>query len=463
MGAEQKRSKEAPVRASEVLSGVLAALAVEQIAQGALAAFYATPSGASDARHLLPAILALLLILTAVRFFHGNAVYLESRYSRWSHTEVQPNAWLVTPFRHAIDVVVHILEYTALVAAGYLLEKDLTFSRSMWAVAILMGIAALWVGVMLLKPVDEAGAVERRTLRTWLITNAGSSALLIFFLLKWPNEWWLPWSLAFVLITNTIIDYTANYAHYFDPRMPTSSVGIPQAATAVAYLASLVGVPQQFAGTPLDRTSLKNLFESLFSFFMLSQDNRAKLFHRSTALLHVGLYLYDGGLLKPVIRYRVQGIELKNREFRVGEDYIGSAFLELKDDPYGAQFNPRRDPRWESGKKDPSKKFYKSSILVNVFWPPSEPKEAIGTLLITSNQEEYFTKSVHETLLIGLSSLLSFSLEQMAGKIAAQQLTAQIAEKCSKPLELKASQGESDDGRAQASEKGSGDDLRSDS
>lgn len=434
MAADQKRSKEAPVRASEVLSGVLAALSVQQIAQGSLAALY---KEAPDGHRLLLGFVALPLVLTAARFFHGNTIYLESRYARWSHTEVQPNAWFVTPFRHAIDVIVHILEYTALVAAGYLLEKDPTFKSSMWAVAILTGIAALWVGVMLLTPADATGLSERRTLLTWFITNAASTALLIFLLLKWPDEPWLPWSLVIILGASIVVDYKANYAYYFDPRLPTTSVSIPQAATAVAYLASHVGVPQQFVGVPFDQAGLKKLFESLF-IFMLSPANRAKLFHRGPALLHVGLYLYDGGILKPAIRYRAEGIKLNNREFRVGESYIGSAYLELKEDPDGAQFNSRPDPRWDGGKKDSSKKFYKSSILVNVFWPPSEPKEAIGTLVITSNEEEYFTKSVHEMLLIGLSSLLSYSLEQMAGKIAAQQLTAQIAEKCSKPLELKA-------------------------
>jgi hypothetical protein len=505
MGVDPKKPREAPVRASEVLSGVLAALAAEQIAQGALTRFHAISKTDSSSQYWELALISILLLLTVVRFFHGNHIYLQTRYERWSHTELQPNAWIVTPLRHSIDVFVHILQYVALVAAGDMLGKDPTFKGAAWATAILFLIDALWVGAMLLKnATSEEEKAARRTFIFWCCTSLIFCYTLIVVQLTAPRADWLPWVLIIVLIADTVIDYSANYTHYFDPKVPTDSVSHLQAAATIAYLASVIDVPPKFANKQINKETLEHLFGLLFGFFMASQGARSELFCRRPALLHVALFFHNEGTLRPVVQYRDPEFVPYNLSVGVGEGYVGGAFTRLRTNPEGAECHSKHVyPDGRDGKKVNKKnarRSYRSSLHVNLFWPvvegpeliepkvkPEQPHvglettsmadtprasrtdlpaelaqgganqpdtnnlEAIGTLVLTSNQDHFFTERFHEALLIGLSGALTLCLKQMTGLVTAKQLKNDIMRYCNKePLEITTQKEARDHERAKA-------------
>ena len=110
------------VKIPEGLLTVVAAFAVEQIAQGTLDALQQQNPTFKAAR----VFAAFALITLVVRFFHGNNIYLAREYSTWHHKDMPSGRLIATPLRYFRDLLFHLLQYLLLVLAGCYTVKDLS-------------------------------------------------------------------------------------------------------------------------------------------------------------------------------------------------------------------------------------------------------------------------------------------------------------------------------------------------
>lgn len=404
MTSSDQIETEAPVRAAEVLSAVLAAFAIEQIAEGALGAL--TSDNKSGPQHWAPSLLlALALLLTLVRFFHGNSMYLRLEYARWSHTEVPAGSLVAPPIRYLRDVFVHILQYVAFISAAYFLGKC-KLHYSYYIVLGLLGLDAIWTGLLWFTAraasEDEPKDTPDRTAPgKWAIINSISALVGLAAHNYWP-EWIAALAISTILIAGFAVDYSWSYAYFFNSRVKLASFPINQPRGHLEHIVALYDSH--------DRTSLDigEQLKLVFAFFMESQGQRDEMFLRKKAALTVGVYIEKDGHLFPLFRYYDKKIVLKNRSFAVGEHYLGYAYQKMRADPdaaisYASPDEARHEVSTLSERKR-DKKQYRSSVVANIF-VPGIPKgaSAIGTLTVTSDQEDYFTPALHKPWAIALA------------------------------------------------------------
>src|SRR5687768_5410624 len=159
METHGQHSQSAQVKAAEVLCAVLAAFAVEQIAGGAYVAI--SEHSTSIAHGGVVVLAALTLVLTAMRLFHGNTVYLGREYARWHHLEVPVGGRIATPFRHNIDVLFQIGQYLALSGTGHFLRSAGSLQAVLTSITIVLGIRGTWAALLWLSVSrSKAGVTE---------------------------------------------------------------------------------------------------------------------------------------------------------------------------------------------------------------------------------------------------------------------------------------------------------------
>ncbi len=434
---------EVPVKAGETVAAVVAALAVEQIAQGALERLTVDAAKASldVVGVLLRLVLPIMLVVTTVRFVHGNVMHLATQYRRWHHLEVPRDSLVAIPIGHFIDVVFHLLEYLCLVAAGYFFAKDLRLVAI--SVGALLALDAIWLGVF---AALNRGASEptKKTHKNWLVWDVIALLAVIFIVATWfIRPVWsvqLEVVLTVVLVVATVADYGANYEHFFNQRLAQESIELGQASAVVQYVSTLISLTQLPKGSsPTTREFLADLLEVHFAYFMADKSNREKMFRRAAeAKLHVGIYIEQDGDLIPVFRYVEQGVDVTNKTIRVGAGYVGRAYSLLRDDPTGVHFYARPDPQWSLPGQggDRANVRYKSAMVTGVYWgsPTSKDRQAVGAMLVTANTEDYFTRSVHESMLLAVSRVLTLSLYRHVDARDPKEVRKRLLELCSPPI-----------------------------
>lgn len=417
---------ESPVQmGASVLTGVVAALALEQVVEGAYQLLSARWGAFSIGDILVTFVVAGSLAVTLARFFQGNSIYLQMQYAVWDPRELKPDSMVSTPVAHMLDVATQIMEYVFLLVAGHLLSTDPGLKTVAWpliALFVLDGAWSAW-GVISLRgrrAVDDIpgrGSATRRTRKTWAWISAVSAAGVLGTRMVVPG--WLTVVVPAVLLIALAIDYKFNFLYYFGAPAAPEHIRLTQAVATVEHLAGLARVHCAPLLARTEHEKLKEALDLVFAFFMNHKENARRLFARNSARLHVGLYIERDGLLYPVYRHADAKWVLQNRTFRAGEDYIGEAWVQLDevgDTRLYHRTNPRMDSKAANRGNKAVSKYYRSSVLVNVFWPPSSAEaEKLGTLTVTSNQEEFFTEGLHEILAVGLAAEVAFGLYRVYG------------------------------------------------
>jgi len=450
-----------PARAIEVVTGILAALAIEETTRGGIERFY-------EGHRAIVLILCLLMVGTAVRFLQGNTLWLEFRYRDWDTLAGHRNAWLTVSSAHVLDVVFMVLEYSALLAAGLFLARDATFRASAGSVAIMLGIDALWAGLSLLMMSEESGS--KRNFWVWLLMNGTLGAVLGIALLRTDPSTTegteiVQAALVVVLLAGFLIDYSINHRFYSERSESPDAVNAEAAASVLRMVTGLIPLPRAVQLPPC-RDELARTLHVLFWHFMENADpnerarERSLLFNRpADAQLHVGIYIRrdDDAMLVPIFRYADYGIGFEHRGFRIGQGYIGVAYSSGSEDPAYFVCHPRPDPALDlvdnspapsgrrSGrrrKKDDRRKHYRSSVITNVFLPkrgsgPKERNSAIGTVVLTSDREDYFTEFVHAPMLLALSRFIGELLDVMFAGKTEGEVRSELLSMCSSPVAIK--------------------------
>lgn len=421
------------VKVSETLNTVIAALAGEQIAQGAIEAVY-------NNWHKLPRlqvwslpIVAFFLLVTTLRVYHGNSVYLSREYHRWHHEELVSGALLSMPTRHSIDVFFHLLEYIALVGCGFFISKDPTLIRTGVFFAALLLIDILWTIPVSLKQSRQNKQLspEIPAVKRWLIINSAICAGLIPFLIyAYHNE--LPCIglvLAFFIFADSAIDYGWNYNHYFEQSNPAGSIQIRQSCALMNCLTKLSGYRQIPLKGKDDSEKLKERLDLIMCEIWQKESFRTDLFCRPAgAVLHLAIYIAYGDVLRPIYRCANARILTNNKTYNVGSSYVGAAYSRLHDAPEQALLYPRRqDEKLDVTPSSDDIRQYQSSVLSNIFWPPNKgDMDVIGTLNITSSQPDYFTHQVHELLAINIAREIAHAFHAVFGPVTTADLKAKI-------------------------------------
>lgn len=439
------------VRASEVITFVVVAFAVEQIAQGTIQRLW-TAWHLLDPLDILSVVaLCIVLVFTAVRFYHGNAVYLSRRYAAWHHRQLSQGGVIAIPLAHTFDTFAHLFEYLCLVAAGYFLGVDDSIAHVGYALVALFAIDGLWT--LFAIPTSRSGgrgigSASSGPLVTWCITNLVTASLIggVLFAsdkapLTTPGAQWIPLFVLGVMVLNTAVDYKLNYDHYFEQPLTPEWVSARQANQSMQQLLQCIELSATLESPPeeADQTKwLKEKLQLLFA-FMLQDSARKEVFQRTRGNLHVGIYFERNGALYPAFRWAPKFFKLNNRSFPLGRNFVGTAYTALLEKPESAQiFDTYKDSRVDTSDALPTdREYYKSSVMANIYWPPGgKTSQPVGILVITSDEESYFTRTVHEPLVIGFCREISNILRQLYAKSTTrdQLVTALHAKFDSNPI-----------------------------
>lgn len=403
---------EAPVRAAETLSAVLAAFAIEQLAEGALGAIVVEPA-LPGVRLAASLVLVLALLVTLVRFFHGNSIYLRLEYARWSHLEVPAGSRVAPPIRYLVDVFVHIMQYVAFVAAAFFVGKC-KLDKAFIVVAGLLAFDAIWSGFLWFSvptsaPNSHALKSERDVPGKWARINS-ISAVAVLAANKHLEDWVAAFAISAILALGFLIDYDWNYNYFFDTRRKLASVPSSQPPVHLLHFVGLYDTHDRTTDDFINQVKL------IFAYFMESNKKREQMFLRKKAALTVGIYLENSGKLHPIFRYHDAKIRLKNRTFDVGESYIGRAFSRLRIRPDAAISYPKSEEEvWNEATAKSDTRHYQSLVVANIFLPGfATGQDAIGALIVTSDQPDYFTPEIHEPWIIALAREVGLRLQTCA-------------------------------------------------
>ncbi len=421
---EDRCEKNGVQAGANILISVLAAYAIEQIAEGCYSVLSAG-SKLAAIDWVIVVITGIALILTVARYYQGNGTYLLTEYAVWNYRELLPGTLVATPIRHLIDVTFHVLEYVTLVFAGHAIANDKALcGASKWLV-VLFVIDSLWnaYGLINDKDRDTPSAASRKTRTNWLVINISGAVILFCFVYFSTTYCYI--AIISVLVLSLYVDIKMNFRFYYAGPPRPVFIRSSQAAMGVSCITALAQVRNAPLSTSDERENLKESLDKLLAFFMDDRERAKLLFARSPSRLHVGLYVENNGILKPFFRMAHDGISMQNRHFPIGEHYIGQAYSKL-DTPVKALFFTKTGAQLSKTNGD---KHYKSSIIVNIFWPPSgERREKLGTLTLTSDKEEYFTESFHEAVVVGIAMEVSYVIEKVFGHLTLKDLKKKLAD-----------------------------------
>ncbi len=406
------------VRASEGITFVVVAFAVEQIAQGAIQRLWTSWDSLDGLDIASVVLLAVTLVFTAVRFYHGNAAYLSRRYATWHHRQLAEGGVIAIPLAHTADTLAHLFQYLCLVAAGYFIGIDPTMVHAGYALVALFVIDTGWAIWAI--PSSRSGGQQGAQIASagplvkWAATNAATASLLAVVLLHVDSKpltdagaQWAPIFILAVMVVNTVVDYKLNYDHYFEHVIAPEWVSATQANQSMQQLLQCIELNSTLGSPPSEKPKrdwLSEKLQLLFTFMLLKRV-RAELFQRTHGNMHVGVYFERNGTLYPAFRW-APNFKLHNREFVLGSSFVGAAYTALITRPESVQiYDSYKDGRVDtSNALSTDREYYKSSVMANIFWPPGakEPK-AVGVLVVTSDEEAYFTRTVHEPLVLGFA------------------------------------------------------------
>jgi len=440
-------------RTAEVLATVLAAFGIEQIAQGGIENLWSAQSreaGHTSGELAIVFCFSLLLVINTIRFYHGNTRYLESRYVYMHPREIRPGATSSTPLGYAVDILSHIFQYLAIILSGYALGKGQGIYGALISLVVLLVLDVLWS--LLAKVIQQRSDVVGRAaedlpwrgaVSSWLVINVVTAFLLVTLIIieTHVGTKWTLWVDAVVLVVvaaSVVTDYAINWKFYFRSDASVSQfMPTDQAQEAILVLAAALQSADLLEG---QHKGLGERIEALFSYFMYKQEVRSRLFLRGKeAKLHIGFYVIGKDRrgdelrseLRPVFRMYDPGIQLKNRTFAYGEDYVGDAFQRLERDRWGTITYDNRN-NTISRTHDDSRGLdqYQSSVMTNVFCRISDNDEAIGLLTMTSDQESFFTQPIHGPMVRGLAEHLGvlLSSELDAARERTRKTIAEAAE-----------------------------------
>lgn len=426
-----------PVKASEAFATIVAALAAEQIIQGALTSFHRL---SWDYPLEKVALLLMMLgsIFTAVRFYHGNAVYLASTYPDWHHAHVPSRAKLSLPLTHAVDVFAHLLEYAVLVGVGLSLASvvptsipvgspapQLDLAAAYWWHAVLLVLDVLWVTAAQNLRGDDLDREARTAQLRWAKINAVLVALCLLSLAAPRIAGWFSLppptagvavAFSLVLILAAFADYFASYEFYFSSKLPHSLVPTRQAEKALTLVGEALLAE---VSAPASADQLIDFVESQFAYFMHNKKNREGMFERSSALLNIGVYVNEDRHLRPVLRIYDKGIVPTNINYFIGSSYVGSAFTTLLESPDAAGVNfdspdEDHDATFRRTHAQQGPLYYQSGIHAPL---RTRSGELFGTLVVTSSKAGYFTGHLH----LLMFSLLARRLARVIETVSAGQ------------------------------------------
>lgn len=419
MSHEAQSQSDIPVRTAEVLSAVIAGFAAEQVAQGAFTEITRPlPKGSLPVPVEHWAALALFtlgVIFTLLRYLHENSIYLGRQYIRWHHLEIEAGARLSTPVRHSIDVIAQMLQYLGVSATGYFLIAS-SLRLAVVILTMTAGARLLWAGVVYASHLHAPSSrVVRTAARNWAVLEAILIGATIIILLVPIGEDWQVLLSAGALWIIFGFDYIVNYGYLFDPGAQLGTIPVSQAQFALQYLSAASEVSRTMSPASADleaiRTTARSALQKVFAFFMEVPNIREELFRRGPkALMHVGLYFEHDGRLYPFFRYHDDGIVPKNRVFPAGLHYVGFVFSQLRNKPTEAVIFARRETERVPGSAmpddDQTARYYKSSIVAGLFMPPGvapADKNALGILIVTSSEEDFFTPHLHQAMAVALA------------------------------------------------------------
>jgi hypothetical protein len=436
-GSPDHERPEQPARATEVFATIVAALAADEIVRGALGSFHRLSWTTQRSEKISIIAMMVATIFTAIRFYHGNAVYLANTYRGWKHNHWPEEAKLPVPATHAIDVCLHLFEYVMLVGVGISLETVVSAEHVVngqqtkpnfgsvywWYVALLAG-DIVWVGLTQLLRGKDLDNTARSAQMKWATINA---VLIIFCIVaehipiensfNWtPSETALSFSV--VMTAAAFIDYLSSSQFYFESGLPDTLVGVIQADKTLGYVGEVL-LDERVE--PTDAIDIASVARKLFGFFLDNSANRSKMFERrKNARLHVGIYVRSGETLKPVIRFHDKGMVLTNASYFIGSSYVGAAYTRFleKEEAAGVFYDRpdgRDDERLGAEARDRSLSHYRSGIHV-----PLRSKDGIlfGTVVATSSQESYFVRSLHLQMFSLVARKLARIIEEAAKEMA---------------------------------------------
>jgi len=189
--------------ASIVLSSILAGFAILTTLRVVLDYFDEIFSNFTFLVKLLSR--AFIVIITCIRFYHGNTAWHRERYSAFNSGlhESQVTA------THLTDLYVHVIQYLLFAVVGF---NIYTAERFFLLLAILSFTDVLWTGLGW----SSAKGIMKRALSSWCLLNlvTGTGALIVYLYLP-AEELYISLIALIVYSAAALIDYLINPELFF--------------------------------------------------------------------------------------------------------------------------------------------------------------------------------------------------------------------------------------------------------
>lgn len=188
---------------SILLASIIAGAAIV----AAIARCFGDGSGAEATLKAESLCQAAVVVVTTLRFFHGNAVW----YS-WDLTSTQARHDL-TAKQEAIGRLlayyVHTIQYLLFFAAGANVGNTHVF---LWAMFLVSAVDVAWT---LVNWLHESSDDLRKALSSWFFLNLSSAIILLVLILLSPEESTICWVVAGVYGVTGVLDYVLNPKLFF--------------------------------------------------------------------------------------------------------------------------------------------------------------------------------------------------------------------------------------------------------